>query len=290
MEGKAIGMLAAFALIACFAGGLSYYLEIDSKRHDLVEAQTTLNNVRSGLETKRATVDASRSKVQAIREQIDSHTSLTDAKSTLATQIANLEIQKVDLLKEFVNTVQKVRASSAGIQWPDVTLGNGQVLTGVTIQKVTDTDVSLTHSGGVSKIAVADLPADLKERFRYNMVPMVQPQENGKVGPVLPPASANTSNAPSPGDLQREKAREMQALADKITIIQNQIYSLEKTRDDWADRASQHRALGVSAQGRGRPSSTFFANASAADQQAAAVTQQIKSLQADITALQSKIH
>src|SRR3954464_13736246 len=105
MEGRAIGMLAAFALIACFAGGLSYYLEIDSKRPDLSEAQTLLTNVRSGLESKRATVDSSRSKLQALREQIDNHTSLTDAKQSLTAQIANLEAEKGDVVKEFVKSV-----------------------------------------------------------------------------------------------------------------------------------------------------------------------------------------
>jgi chromosome segregation ATPase len=289
MEGKAIGMLAAFALIACFAGGLSYFLEIDSKRHDLAEAQTLLNNVRSSLETKRAGVDSSRSKLQSLREQIESHTTLTDAKQSLAAQIATLEIQEADLLKEFVNAVQKVRASSAGLQWADVTLGSGQVLTGVTIQKVSDTDVSLTHSGGVSKIPVAELPADLKERFRYNMVPMVQSQD--KAGAKGTATGGRTPvAAPTPSEVQSAKQAEMQTLANKITTLQNQVFSLEKTRDDWADKASQHRALGMSAQGRGRPSSVHFANASAADQQAAAVNQQINAVHNEINALQSKIH
>src|SRR6478752_7079359 len=139
MEGKVVGMLAAFALIACFAGGLSYYFEIDSKQRDLSEAQAQLIGARSGVENKRAMAESLKSKIQAVRDQVQSHTSLSDTKQALTTQVANLETQKADILKEFVSAVQKVRASSAGMPWPDVTLSGGQVLTAVTIQKVTDT-------------------------------------------------------------------------------------------------------------------------------------------------------
>jgi hypothetical protein len=287
MEGKVVGMLAAFALIACFAGGLSYYFEIDSKQRDLSEAQAQLIGARSGVENKRAMAESLRSKIQALRDQVQSHTSLSDTKQSLTTQIANLETQKADVLKEFVSAVQKVRASSAGMPWPDVTLNSGQVLTAVTIQKVTDTDVSVTHSGGVSKIAVADLPTDLKERFRYGMAPMIQ----------LPDDKSAAANAPTAADaaaaaqkLEDDKREQLKGVWDKIRLLQDQIQTLEKTRSDYATRATEHRALGISAQNRGRPSSVHYANAAAAEKQALAVNQQIQAVQSEINSLQRKAH
>jgi hypothetical protein len=290
MEGKAIGMLAAFAMIACFAGGLSYYLEIDSKQNDLSEAQTLLTNSKANVDNKRSTLDGSRTKLQALRQQIDSHTSLSDAKGSLTGQIASLETQKTDVLREYVTVVQKVRASSVGGAVPDVTLPNGQTLTGVTIQKVTDADVSFAHSGGVTRVPVPDLPADLKERFRYNMVPMVQPPEkssgNGTVPTsVKPDASVTTGNTES----FAEKDARIKSMAEKVSGMANQVASLEKTRTDWADKARQHRELGAYAQYRGRPSSTHFSNAAAADQQAAIISRQIDALHNEMNALRSKM-
>jgi len=290
MEGKAIGMLAAFAVIACFAGGLSYYFEIDSKQHDLSEAQTLLTNTKANVENKRSTLDGSRTKLQALREQIDSHTSLSDAKQSLTAQIASLETQKADVLKEFVNVVQKVRASSVGMSWADVTLSNGQTLTGVTIQKVTENDVSLAHSGGVTKIAVQDLPADMKQRFRYNMVPMVQPPDKQSSTTFAPNSALAPPATVAASESYADKSARVQAMVDKVSGLENQVASLEKTRQDWADKARQHRELGAYAQYRGRPSSTHFANAAAADQQAAAISREIDALHNEMNAIRSKTH
>jgi hypothetical protein len=291
MEGKAIGMLAAFAVIACFAGGLSYYLEIDSKQNDLSEAQTLLTNTRANVDNKRSTLDGSRTKLQALRQQIDSHTSLSDAKGSLTGQIASLETQKTDVLREFVTVVQKVRASSVGNPWPDVTLPNGQTLTGVTIQKVTDTDVSLAHSGGVTRVSVPDLPADLKTRFRYNMVPMVQPPQKPGAAQVAPASLRPPAPPVTVGKTEsyEEKDARIKVFADKVSGMENQVASLEKTRTDWADKARQHRELGAYAQYRGRPSSTHFSNAAAADQQAAIISRQIDALHNEMNALRSKM-
>jgi hypothetical protein len=297
-------MLAAFALIACFAGGLSYYLEIDSKRHDLDEAQTLLTNTKGALETKRVNLDSARAKLQTLKEQIDHHQSLSDAKQNLTTAITSLETQRTDVTREFITAVEKVRAGSAGIGWPDVRLVGGQVLQGVTIQRVTDTDVSFSHSGGVTKVAVADLPADIKARFRYGMIPMT-PAAMSSVAPKNPagglasnnstarpahtaiaPPATNPGYTPPPPSERDEQIRAMQ---DKVLALESKIKSLEKTRADWADKAAQHRALGAYAQYRGRPSSAHFANATAADQQAALISQQIDAVHNEIYAVRTRM-
>jgi hypothetical protein len=78
-------------------------------------------------------------------------------------------------------------------------------------------------------------------------------------------------------------------MQDKVLALESKIKSLEKTRADWADKAAQHRALGAYAQYRGRPSSAHFANASAADQQAALISQQIDAVHNEIYAVRSRM-
>jgi hypothetical protein len=304
MEGRALGMLAAFAMIACFAGGLSYYLEIDSKRRDLDEAQSLLASNKGSLETKRVKLDTERARVQGLKEQIDHASTLGEAKENLTNAVAALEAQRADVTKEFITAVEKVRVGSAGLSWPDVKLVNGQTLQGVTIQRVTETDVSFAHTGGVTKVVVADLPPDIKTRFRYGMVPMtpasmsaiapkpvagktpVMASGSGYQRPISAPVPAPPPSAPSPSITEREERD--RAIQEKVLALEGKIKSLEKTRADWGEKAAQHRALGAYAQYKGRPSSAHFANAAAADQQAALVSAQIDQVHNEIYAVRSK--
>jgi hypothetical protein len=305
MEGRALGMLAAFAMIACFAGGLSYWLEIDSKRRDLDEAQSLLASNKGSLETKRVKLDTERAKVQGFREQIDHATTLGEAKENLTGAVAALEAQRADVTKEFITAVEKVRVGSAGLSWPDVKLVNGQTLQGVTIQRVTESDVSFSHAGGVTKVVVADLPSDIKARFRYGMVPMtpasmsaIAPKPAAGTAPAMAsgggyqrpiPAPAPAPPPPAPvGPSISERDELYRNIQEKVLALESKIKSLEKTRADWADKAAQHRALGAYAQYKGRPSSAHFANAHAADQQAALVSAQIDAVHNEIYAVRSK--
>ncbi len=138
---------------------------------------------------------------------------------------------------------------------------------------------------------VADLPADLKARFRYNMVPMVDPPDTKPNASRVAPASGAPAPSASVGKIETydEKDARIRTLAEKVSGMENQVSSLEKTRTDWADKARQHRELGAYAQYRGRPSSTHFSNAAAADQQAALISRQIDALHNEMNALRSKM-
>jgi hypothetical protein len=291
MEGKAIGMLAAFFFIACFAGGLSYYLEIDSKQNELSDAKALLATTRVSAESKPPMLESARARNEELKDQIAKYTALTDSKQSLAKDIATLESQIADVAQQFVRAVESVRVNSAGISWPDITLAGGQTYTNVTIQKITDTEVNLIHSGGLTKVPAAELPADIKERFRLGMSPMNRKPsgDDGKgksagdagIAPALP-AVANGQNA------YLERVARNKKLDEKIRALQAQIVSLDRTRSEWAMQANQHRKEGVAAQGRGRPSNAYFSNANAADAQASAASRQIDALRAEIASLQSK--
>lgn len=174
MDGKTIGFIAAIAIAIFFAAGVSQYLAIDSEKKSLgatlTEAKTLLESTKTALEKKRAMVDDMRQKLAAAQAVVD----LDKEKTTINAEITALEGARTAVQQEFVDRAVQVRSLSSGMTVPDFALPNGQVLTAVKIQKVTDTDVTFSHNQGVAKVSANDVPAELKARFRYGMLPFTK--------------------------------------------------------------------------------------------------------------------
>jgi hypothetical protein len=171
MEGKIVAMLLIFALVVTATFGLNFLVEVENKRSELSEARTMLLEIRNGLAARKERLVGLRAKLEGTREKL----SIDRARQHLQTDVKSLEAERTKVLSDFSTAVQEVRTKSAGLPCKDISMANGQLLQQVVIQKVTDTDVTFSHSQGVSKIALGELPAELKERFRVGMVPLVVP-------------------------------------------------------------------------------------------------------------------
>ncbi|MEY2545710.1 MAG: hypothetical protein QOG48_827 [Verrucomicrobiota bacterium] len=56
----------------------------------------------------------------------------------------------------------------ATLQAEDITLRDGTVLKNVTVTNVTPAYLSVTHDAGVAHVMLADLPAELQKKYRYD--------------------------------------------------------------------------------------------------------------------------
>jgi hypothetical protein len=93
-----------------------------------------------------------------------------------------------DLQKRFVDAVTKVRKAVAEVPPQDVILKSGQVLSAAKVQRMSDTEVTFQHAGGISKVDVNDLPPEVRDRYRQQMSPFTV--VGGVKDPLAPPPSA----------------------------------------------------------------------------------------------------
>jgi hypothetical protein len=210
-------------LLLLVVGGVAAWFavrnDLDARRLDLKEAQAITNNAKTNVAGKEAKVAPMRQDILDIKAKIEKFTGLEETKAALAKEVPILEQTRSDVLREFKESVEKVRSASAGLAWPDLSLPGGQVLKSVTIQKVTEADVSFAHSGGVTRVHVSDLPPDLLDRFRFGRSPMVIGET--PIAPATPTASQPattpaTTPAPRPSAAVSPKILEMQATVREL--------------------------------------------------------------------------
>lgn len=166
MDGKLFSSLFLLALLAVGLGVWQHFNTVTAHKDDLRELRTLVTNTQTRIDRKKADVESLQAKVEVSQGVID----LDQEKKTLTTQISQLESDRANAQQKLTDVLSQVRLAASGTAWADVTLANGQVITGVKIQKCTDNDVALSHDGGVVKIVAKDLPDDLKARLGYGII------------------------------------------------------------------------------------------------------------------------
>jgi hypothetical protein len=199
-----------FAVIASAAAGTVYFFKVEEQRAQLKQAVEKLTEIKSLVARKAVLVIPKKQENQDLQTKIDALTKVTSENEALAGQIPPLEATLSELTREFVDAVSKTRAASIGVALPDVTLASGQVLQGVRIVKITDTEITLAHNGGSARVPGSSLPADLRDRFRIDMSPMVRSPDavvasgaapsagSSPLQPSTPPLVASTEPSPTP--------------------------------------------------------------------------------------------
>ncbi len=174
MEGKVKVMIFTLILLIAVSLGANHYHLIKTGQTEssdtILQAQTLVDTAKLRIEDKQRDMASTSKKLAAITALIDGDAE----RQSLEQQIKQLQAERAKALDDFSKAVAQVRVLSAGLKCPDITLANGQAITGVTIQRVMDAEVSLAHSQGVAKVKMEDLPEDIKARFRWNMVPFTE--------------------------------------------------------------------------------------------------------------------
>ena len=204
--------------------------------------------------------------------------------------LASAQVEREKLKASFVEAVVNVRSKSVGTSFDDVALRNGQHLQQASIQKVSDGSIQFSHSGGVLRVTIDDLPDFLKDKFRMGIFPMESLTLSK--GPPIPdaPTGAMPTSAPTPGigaaptsTVNKEHIKiDIESLIEKMRTV-------ELNKQGWIDRAKELREQVSALQQAGKPSYTVNAEAKQADINAAATAAQLNQIQEQLIILRKKL-
>lgn len=167
MDGKIIVYGICLVIIAAAASLWSYTMGIDEAEKELALARHQLAAAQEGVRTAEAWIHA-RKEAMAL---ITAGGILEKENQGLRDQVAGLQQKLNELQALFAASVQRGRDEITRVVIPEVTLSNGMLLRAVRIQSADPEQAVLLHSGGVSKVSTAVLPADMLDRFRFGSFP-----------------------------------------------------------------------------------------------------------------------
>jgi hypothetical protein len=165
MNGQVFATIAALCLLVIGILGWQQFNQQEVQKADLRELRAAAANAESRLERKRNDAASAQERLSIGQAILDSE----KEKKNLTEEIAQLQSAKTEAHRKVTDLVHDVQTATEGLDWPDVSLPNGQVITSVKIQKVNNDLITLSHSGGVVKVNAKDLPDDLKERLGFNL-------------------------------------------------------------------------------------------------------------------------
>jgi hypothetical protein len=176
----------SFVLMILLAGAIvgHYYWRLSEKTQELAELRVLVNQTRTALQSKETHVETRRRSLEAAKGIAAEYKSLGDEQTELMKELLTLEAQYVEIQKKFVDVVATVRKAVAELPPQDVILKSGQVLGAAKVQRMSDSEMTFQHAGGISRVDVADLPAELRDRFRQQMPPFTI---QGVKDPLTPP-------------------------------------------------------------------------------------------------------
>lgn len=281
-------MLAAFMFIACFAAGVSYYLDIDSKRKDWNAAQADVKAVQQTLLNLGTQVENACKNSEEAEAEASGIQKMMTSKGELKAAVDELQKRRQAAVEAYKQSVQAIRSAAIGTNWQDINQGT-RILHGVKIRSITDTEVTFTHDEGVTKLSKEALPEAVRNRFRIELFPMLPepPAKEGpeglaalttpEGGPLPPPAPQGSTGATAYTKLQVE-----------IDAHEQRITTLNSHRNEWLSRARTYRNQASDATFKGRPSYSFNQQAMQAEQNADLTNAQIEKIRKEIVDLKKK--
>ncbi len=239
MEGRAIAIVTAFAIAIGFGYFANSTMNATAKRDEFVRMRDQVDSTKRAIEARRSVLTSTKESYAEAKERESAQTQLLTAKEKLDKEVTDLETSRESTLRDFIAAVKAVRTAAVGKEFPEIKIGIGQALINAKIKSFTPTEVTFTHSQGITRVPLKGLPDDLKLKFRVAMAPMVAVDEESlKVSPLIIPNSA----PPDPGTKNaRPKLSELQA---EITRYDAQRQQLELARQDAMRRSIPQKTPG----------------------------------------------
>jgi hypothetical protein len=284
-EGKNYMMIGVFALVVAFAALVSNQMSLVDTRNENNLARANLDSIKKALDVKKSSLEELKPTYELLKSQDDLVNSLTDQKQRVSKSIEELKKTKAELTAEFIQKVKKVRASSSGLEYPQMNLLNGQVLTGAKIKSVSDTELTVSHGGGVAKISFANLPNDLRKKFRVNMVPMIEIDKANAL--ATPPPNVNPGGSMESLGLQKSGPPKMSEIRAQNTKLNAQLSQLNLAYNAAIERGRKYQALDSMVRGSGKIVTLHTTEIQQANQEATAFQNQMSVIQYKINELQT---
>ena len=207
--------------IAAALGGVYLYFEIGSMKRELVAQAEIRDALRAKFNQTTESLDDIKAKYEALADSKQKGQVLEERLRKLQNDLPPMQKELESLEKQFVDQVRRVRLSLTGTSLPDLTLDAGQTLQQVKLQKLNLTDVTVAHSGGIAKVPLSRLPANLTDSLRLGMPPMKEEMQQLAPEPAAASTPAPTVAAVAPKPLPARGLTP--AEKDKIRHLEDQL-------------------------------------------------------------------
>jgi len=305
-----IGLLVVAALVAAAPILIRQIALADAKQGELNGLKSTAYELHLTLEAKESFIKSKRNSLDFQNKMQGTSSKIAGAIRDATMRLGKLQSEREELLHQFVVLVKKEREAAVGSQIEKLTLESGATLENVVIQKVADSDINVSHSSGLARIAGTDVPKKLRDQFHFGIearaaaatasanVPVtsiIASSPNGSSARTLPQTAQGhpTQETQPPATAQgsgtiSNSARTVAHLQVDIDSRQQEIDEQFKNKERWADRAKYLREQASSAQAFGRPSYTYSSQASQADRMSVTIDAHIAKLRQEIDVLKKK--
>jgi len=177
-------------LIGIIGGCYTMYLnqDMDALNQKLVQTKHAVSNANGQIENTQRQIDQKKE----IADTIQLIETKKAEKETLLAEVKSIQDLEPALAEAMNQAIQKVRRESVGMSFPELALVSGTQLKNAVIQKVDEEEIIIQHAEGVKRAKAADLPPELKDRFRLGAL------ATSKHAPdVAMPAAEAAPTAPS---------------------------------------------------------------------------------------------
>jgi len=177
-------------LIGIIGGCYTMYLnqDMDALNQKLVQTKHAVSNANGQIENTQRQIDQKKE----IADTIQLIETKKAEKETLLAEVKSIQDLEPALAEAMNQAIQKVRRESVGMSFPELGLVSGTQLKNAVIQKVDEEEIIIQHAEGVKRAKAADLPPELKDRFRLGAL------ATSKHAPdVAMPAAEAAHTAPS---------------------------------------------------------------------------------------------
>ena len=166
MNDKLIVWVLALGFIVTAVWFVGYSSSVDALNDQLTDTRASLQSVASILSTREkilAQKQLDRTRLTEIEAQLDA---LQKQREPLSKKIDFLTEQPDVLLGRISEVVQNIRQRSMGRDCGNLRLPSGAVLEKAKLQKITDTHVTVSHTGGVARLDAKTAPPEIVSLFR----------------------------------------------------------------------------------------------------------------------------
>jgi hypothetical protein len=160
-------------LIGIIGGCYTMYLnqDMDALNQKLVQTKHAVSNANGQIENTQRQIDQKKE----IADTIQLIETKKAEKETLLAEVKSIQDLEPALAEAMNQAIQKVRRESVGMSFPELGLVSGTQLKNAVIQKVDEEEIIIQHAEGVKRAKAADLPPELKDRFRLGALATSKP-------------------------------------------------------------------------------------------------------------------
>lgn len=264
-----------FLFIAIIGGfyGFNYLMEIDKEKGELVSVNETRSNIAQAVAAKEELVASGNAILRQVEVLKKEKEELSKQVAEVTASLRDLESTHSYLTTSVPKMVEEVRTSALGKSLGDVKLSNGPTLRDAKPTQITDNNISFLHFAGSSRVGKADLPNELKDRFRIGKPPIRE--ASASILGATSSTPATTSSAAKAQESEADATASISAMKEKIAVLGVQIKQAESNVESWLEQATKHDELANEARTSGRPTYTHTTEASKARAAAETLRDQI---------------